>query len=223
MLPTVRSKLEARFFALPAEKNSLGDNSLSVSRVILPFPSYVPKRQSSKMEFEVPLSPDDQKFLRQCKAASRESHDPHRQVGVVIVSQSGHLLATGTNKPPLAMNLRLQDSHKAITEDPAWKYFMLEHAERNAIVNARQLGHVLDHSTMYGTLFPCADCARAIVAAGIARLVVPSPKNNSPRDVKWQAHYSYAVQIFKLAGVQIVYANPDEVGASDTEVHDAGS
>jgi len=157
----------------------------------------------------MPLSPKDRLFLEQCEAAKKESHDPDRQVGVVIASPTGHLLATGSNRPPEALNLTLEASHHAITKDPDWKYYMLEHAERNAINNARRLGASVSGATMYGTLFPCADCARAIAAAGIRRLVVPAPQ----RDEKWQCHFHYARQILVLSGIEVDLVKP--AGTSD--------
>jgi dCMP deaminase len=159
----------------------------------------------------MPLSSIDRFFLVQCEAVKKESHDPDRQVGVVIASPTGHLLATGSNRPPESVELSLRESHRAIAKDPNWKYFMLEHAERNAINNARGLGHSLTGATMYGTMFPCADCARAIVAAGIRRLVVPHPEANPQRDEKWQSHFQYAHQILDLSGVELDFIAPADL------------
>ena len=53
------------------------------------------------------LSPTDRLFLVQCEAVKKESHDPNRQVGVVIVSPTGHLLATGSNRPPEVLELTI--------------------------------------------------------------------------------------------------------------------
>jgi dCMP deaminase len=162
------------------------------------------------------LSPTDCFFLVQCEAVKKESHDPDRQVGVVIVGSRGDLLATGSNRPPEAVELTLEDSHRAIVKDPNWKYFMLEHAERNAIYAARGLGHPLIGSTMYGTLFPCADCARAIAAAGIRRVVVPSA--DSKRDEKWQQHYRYSLQILKMSGIELYLISPSELAKLDEQI-----
>lgn len=151
----------------------------------------------------MPLSATDLLFLKQCEVVKKESHDPDRQVGVVIVDPMGRVLATGSNKPPTALGLTVQDSHSAIVSDPEWKYFVVEHAERNAVNNARDLNRSVKGATMYGTLFPCADCARAIAAAGISRLVVPPPEANPLRDEKWQSHFQYARQIIELSGVQL--------------------
>jgi dCMP deaminase len=161
------------------------------------------------------LSKADRFFLAQCEAAKMESHDPDRQVGVVIAGPNGGVLATGSNKPPEAMKYTVSESHHAIAHDPNWKYFMLEHAERNAINKARELGNSIIGATMYGTLFPCADCARAIAAAGIRRLVVPLSKANLQRDEKWRDHFDYASKILALSGVELTLVLPEHWEASD--------
>jgi dCMP deaminase len=148
------------------------------------------------------VSNEDRQFLRRCETIKEASHDPHRQVGVLIVDAHGQIVATGTNAPPIQLGMPPSESHASIVADPQWKYFMLEHAERNAINAARNDGKSLKGTTMYGTLFPCADCARAIVAAGISRLVVPGP-GNLDRDQKWLNHYRYALQILERAGVRL--------------------
>ena len=141
--------------------------------------------------------------MRLSDEARQLSHDPDRQVGAVIVNNEDVLVATGSNSPPSELNISAIDSRTAILEDSSWKYFMLEHAERNAIHEAHRRGVSLVGSTIYVTLFPCADCARAIVAAGIFRLVVPSEQKESERDDKWSEHYRYARRILKTAGVQL--------------------
>lgn len=147
------------------------------------------------------ISEVDLKFLELSNQARRESHDPHRQVGAVVVSPDGRLLATGSNKPPLSLGYDREASLKAIAHDPTWKYFNFEHAERNAINDALNKGVSLEGGTLFCTLFPCADCARSIVAAGIVRLVVPSGYGSSLRDSKWADHYRYAKEIFDRAGL----------------------
>lgn len=149
------------------------------------------------------ISSVDQQFLLRCEEIKEGSHDPHRKVGVLIVDDHGEILSVGTNAPPVKLGLSRSDSVAAITDDPEWKYFMLEHAERNAINAARDDGRSLAGATMYGTLFPCADCARAIVAAGISRVVVPGPGGDLNRDRKWADHYRYAHRILELACIRV--------------------
>jgi dCMP deaminase len=149
------------------------------------------------------ISPDDRRFLLRCEEVKNESHDPHRKVGVVIVNPPAEVVAEGTNAPPRRLNIRPDESEAAISQDPAWKYFMLEHAERNAIFSARDRGISLVGTTMYGTLFPCADCARAIAAAGISRLVVSTADSDPVRDERWRDHYLYARTILEMGGVTV--------------------
>ncbi len=149
------------------------------------------------------LSSADREAIFLLKEIQQSSHDPDRPVSVVIVNSHDRIIATGTNQPPDNYGFNLEDTHKAISEDPRWKYYMLEHAERNAILHALKEGVSLKGCTMYGSLFPCADCARAIVAAGIKRVVIPEPGLHPERDEKWREHYHYAREIFLLSDVII--------------------
>jgi dCMP deaminase len=162
------------------------------------------------------ISAQDRRFLLLCYEALRDSHDPDRKVGAVVVNADGQILGVGTNAPPASLGLTAAQSLEAIRHDPKWKYFMLEHAERNAIFAALVQAKSLIGATMYGTLFPCADCARAIVASGLSRLVVLGLGLNPDRDEKWLDHYRYAERIFTLAGVTIDIVNPDEVKPRDS-------
>ena len=157
----------------------------------------------------MPVSEQDRSVIAQLAAVRDLSHDPDRQVGVLIVDNQGNILSSGSNKPPEAYHYSRADTHNAVKSDPLWKYYMLEHAERNAVINAMQNGVDLHGSTLYGTLFPCADCARAVVAAGVVRVVVPASGLNPPRDQKWREHYEYAQKVFELSGVQVDHYEAD--------------
>ena len=54
------------------------------------------------------------------------------------------------------------------------KYFYTTHSELNAILNYR--GGSLEGATIYVTLFPCNECAKAIIQSGIRRIVYDSDK-----------------------------------------------
>jgi dCMP deaminase len=153
----------------------------------------------------VAISPIDQKFLLQCEEVRPGSHDPHRTVGAVVADKNGSFISAGANRPPEALGLSRSDTLEQISRAPQSKYYLLEHAERNAIFHAYQsgAGDRLQGATMYCTLLPCADCARAIVASGIRRLVIPKQIADPVRDLKWSDHYLYANQIFSLAGVMV--------------------
>jgi dCMP deaminase len=113
--------------------------------------------------------------------------------------------------------LNRAESYRSIKDDPEWKYYVLEHAERNAIFSALKNGHSLEGATMYGTLYPCADCARAIAASGISRIVVPKPGTNSKRDEKWLEHYRYAQKIIELSGITADYFDSTDIRDGDEQ------
>jgi dCMP deaminase len=151
------------------------------------------------------ITSQDHRMILKCKEISAESHDPHRKVGVVITNGTGKIIAIGTNAPPKSLNYSKGKTHQTIAEDPQSKYFLLEHAERNAIFSALVARNALKGSTLFGTLYPCADCARAIIAVGITRIVVPFTSVDPERDIKWADHHKYARLIFERAGVQVEY------------------
>jgi dCMP deaminase len=163
----------------------------------------------------VAISTRDRRYLLLCREVREGSHDPDRKVGAVIVDDAGQPLAVGTNAPPLSLGLTADESLEAMRRDPAWKYFVLEHAERNAIYAAYAEGKTLAGATMYGTLFPCADCARAIVAARLSRLVIFGLGENPDRDEKWLEHYRYADEILARAGVTVEIVDPRHVARDD--------
>jgi len=57
----------------------------------------------------------------------------------------------------------------------------MTHAEMNAITDAARMGRSLKNSTLFGTTFPCHNCAKHIVASGIDRVVFiePYPKSQA--------------------------------------------
>ncbi|HTW84601.1 MAG TPA: deaminase [Candidatus Sulfotelmatobacter sp.] len=62
-------------------------------------------------------------------------------------------------------------------------YIRAVHAEGAAIIDAARAGVATKGTTMYATVFPCHECARHIVAAGIKKVVylAPYPKSGVSR------------------------------------------
>ena len=117
----------------------------------------------------------DHRWLSLAAHYATWSKDRSRKVGAVIVGARQVQLSQGWNGFPRGVNDEAPERH----DRPA-KYSWTEHAERNAIFNAAAEGIRLRGSTLYlagDVAFPCADCARAIVQAGIEELVcgVPLP------------------------------------------------
>lgn len=143
----------------------------------------------------------DVRFLELACFISQWSKDDSRKVGCVIVGTDRSILAIGYNGFPRGIS----DEKVERVRRPA-KYVWTEHAERNAIYQAARNGIALAGSTMYLPWFPCVDCARAIVQAGIARLVAIRPGR---KDARWDEHFATADTLFREAKVQVIFARED--------------
>lgn len=105
--------------------------------------------------------------------ASQRSKDPNTQVGACIVNSDKIILSTGYNGFPKGCS---DDEYPWAREGEAndTKYPFVVHAELNAILNAG--GKSLSGATIYVDLFPCNECAKAIIQSGIAEVVYLSDK-----------------------------------------------
>ena len=95
------------------------------------------------------------------------------QVGACIVSADHKILSMGYNGLPTGCS---DDEFPWGREGAPLenKYLFTTHSELNAILNYR--GGSLEGSTIYVSLFPCNECAKAIIQAGIKRIVYDSDK-----------------------------------------------
>lgn len=127
--------------------------------------------------------------------ADKFSRDNSTKVGAIVIDpESYQVLLTGYNGFP-----RKVKELPERMERPA-KYLYTEHAERNAIYHAARKGPHTLGATMICTMFPCADCARAIIQAGIIRVITPDIAVE-----RWAESSEAARQMLIEAGVQIEY------------------
>ena len=122
----------------------------------------------------------DEYFMAVAKLAGMRSKDPNTQVGACIVSQSNKILSMGYNGFPLGCS----------DDEFPWA-----RAELNAILNYR--GN-LEGSKLYVSLFPCNECAKAIIQAGIKKIVYGDNKYDGTPSV------IASKRMFKAAGVECV-------------------
>ena len=110
----------------------------------------------------------DEYFMGVAKMSGMRSKDPSTQVGACIVSKDNKILSMGYNGLPRGCS---DDDFPWSREgDPLDnKYIYTAHSELNAILNYR--GGDLSDAKMYVTLFPCNECAKAIIQAGITTVV----------------------------------------------------
>ena len=126
-----------------------------------------------------------------------KSKDPATKFGAVIVGPDKEIRSTGYNSFPRG----LDDNVQARLERPE-KYHWMEHAERNAIYNAARCGTQLKSCTLYINAHPCIDCARAIVQAGIAEVVVCDSSESGFKE-RWAESITRTEQLLRECEVAV--------------------
>ena len=115
----------------------------------------------------------DEYFMGVAALAGMRSKDPNTQVGACIVSPDNKILSMGYNGLPLGCS---DDEFPWAREGETLetKYPYTVHSELNAILNYR--GGSLEGAKLYVSLFPCNECAKAIIQCGIRTVVYDSDK-----------------------------------------------
>lgn len=115
----------------------------------------------------------DEYFMGVADLAGMRSKDPNTQVGSCIVSREHKILSIGYNGMPSGCD----DDQFPWDRDGAvlmTKYPYVTHSELNAILNYR--GGSLEGAKLYVTLFPCNECCKAIIQAGIKTVIYDCDK-----------------------------------------------
>ena len=110
----------------------------------------------------------DEYFMGVAKLAGMRSKDPNSQVGCCIVSKDNKILSMGYNGFPKGCS---DDEFPWAREgDPLeTKYLYVTHSELNAILNYQ--GESLKGAKLYVSMFPCNECAKAIIQSGIETVI----------------------------------------------------
>jgi dCMP deaminase len=144
-------------------------------------------------------------YLSQAFIERKATDDPKGKivlqsaVGAVIAERSKEIVRSANILPPGIRDSFRNTNQEIIEED---RYFLIEHAERAAIFKAFHSHADLSKSTIYCTRFPCSDCARAIVWAGIKRAVFPE---GFAKEKRWLASQRAALRILREGGVVVRY------------------
>lgn len=129
----------------------------------------------------------DEYFLKLAMLASERATCPRMHCGCVLVKNKD-VIATGYNGSIPGddhcdqVGCLMVDNHCVRTV----------HAEMNALIQAAKRGHAVEGATAYVTNMPCTTCAKALITAGIKRVVVFS-----------DYHDTLAMQFFTKAQTRI--------------------
>jgi dCMP deaminase len=136
----------------------------------------------------------DEYFMALALVAATRSKDPNTPTGATIVKDR-RVLGTGYNGLP-----RLTRESEGQRYVAPLKYKWFEHAERNAIYNCAFNGIPTEGATIYITWSPCSDCARAIIQAGIKRVVALEKEIS----LRWKDSLETAQEMLEEAEVEWV-------------------
>ena len=116
----------------------------------------------------------DEYFMGVAILASQRSKDPSTQVGACIVNDDNKIMSVGYNGLSRGCSDDEFPWDRKGEKDSDTKYPYVCHAELNAILNAG--GNSLKGCRIYVALFPCNECAKAIIQSGIKEVIYISDK-----------------------------------------------
>lgn len=131
-------------------------------------------------------------FMQMARLVATRSEDSSTKVGCVIVGPDNEVRSTGYNGMPRGVKVTA-----ARLERPA-KYLHFSHAEISAIGNAARHGVALKDCAIFVSHSPCAGCARALIQAGIRKVVYGPGKTSMPAE-----EFEAARTMFDEAGVKL--------------------
>lgn len=122
-------------------------------------------------------------FMKLAVEASKKSKDPSTQVGAVIVSNE-QVVGVGYNKMPKDKDtfpwdrkIEKDENNNPILKNTKYPYVV--HAEMNAYLEALDKSQGAD---IYVTLYPCSNCAKFLVQAGIKKIYYADDKYHDTDD-----------------------------------------
>ena len=140
----------------------------------------------------------DEYFMGISLLSAERSKDPNTRVGACIVSKDNRILSIGYNGAPRG----LHDDTMNWEREGSFidtKYAYVCHGELNAILNYR--GN-LEGSKIYVALFPCNECAKAIIQSGIKEVIYKDDKYADTDAIK------VSKKMFDTCGVKYTQYNP---------------
>ena len=157
----------------------------------------------------------DEYFMGIALLSAMRSKDNNSQVGACIVSPENKILSLGYNGMPIGCN---DDDMPWEREgsDLGTKYMYVCHSELNAILNAG--GRVLRGARLYVALFPCNECAKAIIQSGIREIIYFSDKYAETANIRASKRMLDAAGVryhplqTELASITLDFRAPESAG-----------
>ncbi len=137
----------------------------------------------------------DEYFMGIALLSAQRSKDNSTQVGACIVNAEKKIVSVGYNGMPTGCIDDEMPWERSAESSLDTKYPFVCHAELNAILNSNISG--VAGATLYVTLYPCNECAKAIIQCGIKRVVYLENKYADTDGVK------ASVMMFERCGIKV--------------------
>jgi dCMP deaminase len=129
--------------------------------------------------------------------ASLFSKDPSTKVAAILLAHDSHqILSTGYN----GICRRLKETEERWTRPKKMDFVI--HAELNALCNAARSGVKIENSICVVTMFPCAECCKALIQSGIDTIICEEPDFSNER---WGDSFRISYEMLNEAGVKLMY------------------
>lgn len=144
----------------------------------------------------------DEYFMGIATLSAQRSKDNSTQVGACIVNREHKIVSVGYNGMPTGCSDDDMPWERSGDSPLDTKYPFVCHAELNAILNAG--GQSLKGARIFVALFPCNECAKAIIQSGIKEVIYISDKyDGTPANTA-------SKRMFKSAGVKLTKFKSDK-------------
>ena len=189
LFPEQRSKLEETELEEISEKEPTTPLVEKIEEVKADETIYVAKGRPDYLSW-------DEFFMGVAELAAKRSKDPKTRVGAVLV-RNNRIISTGYNGMPYTKKVDNDQVYSWSKNEDAKlnKHSYVVHAELNAILNARQS---VEGCTLYCTLLPCNECAKAIVQSGIKTVIYHDKKDKEIYDISLEMMENAGITLKKM-------------------------
>ena len=149
----------------------------------------------------------DARFMELARLVAGWSKDRGTRVGCVLADELHAVLSLGYNGLPRGVRDDADERHAGDAQ-----HLWTVHAEQNSLCDAARRGARVMGATAYVCWFPCAQCAVALIQAGVSAVVCYEPDLFHPR---YGAGYRVALAAFGEAGVSVRYVAGERLRAKE--------
>lgn len=138
----------------------------------------------------------DKHYLAMAREIATHSHCTRRKVAAILITEDGSHTVTAVNNPfPDITACESQGclrERELIQSGSQLDVCRCLHSETSLICQCAQKGISTRNATVYTTLYPCVNCAKILIAAGVRRIIYSEPYSDKR-----------ATQLFAAAQIQV--------------------